>query len=142
LRQALVAVADAWPLLRPAAAERGPGVELGDAAFLGDGLNLTATARETLTELATLLRAHPGRHVYVQAHTDAGAGELQRQRLSELRAEAVRSVLVQAGVEPDRIHAIGYGGARPVADGRTSQGRERNRRVEIVLGSGLDVARR
>lgn len=78
--------------------------------------------------------AAPGCRVYVQGHTDAGPSEVQAQRRSELKAEAVRSVLVQHGVEPGRVHAIGYGAARPVQGDGTEAGRRLDRRAEIVVG--------
>jgi outer membrane protein OmpA-like peptidoglycan-associated protein len=114
--------------------ERGPAAVLGDAAFASGAALLNDAARPAIAAVARVLRAHPDRRVYVQGHTDAVGVELQNQRLSELRAETVRSLLVQEGLDPLRIFAIGYGAARPVADNTTPRGRALNRRVEIVIG--------
>jgi OmpA-OmpF porin, OOP family len=56
------------------------------------------------------------------------------QQLSELRAEVLRSSLVQAGVEGARVHAVGFGAGQPIATNDTAAGRALNRRVEIVIG--------
>ncbi|HSJ24828.1 MAG TPA: OmpA family protein [Longimicrobiales bacterium] len=135
LRDALAEAAAAQPtLLRAMEAARGPALVMGDAAFTADGLSISEGGRVALDAVATLLRANPARVVYVQAHVDATRPELESQRLSELRAEAVRSALVRAGVQPDRILAVGYGHGRPAATNATATGRTENRRVEIVMG--------
>jgi outer membrane protein OmpA-like peptidoglycan-associated protein len=135
LRQAVADVASRQPVfLEAAETVRGPGLVLRDAAFTPDGLRPGDASRGALDAVAELLQAHPDRTVFVQAHVDGGRSELESQRLSELRAEAVRSMLVRAGVAPDRVLAVGYGHGRPAARGDTEAGRAQNRRVEIVLG--------
>jgi outer membrane protein OmpA-like peptidoglycan-associated protein len=134
VRESLAAVAARQPLLGTGEASRGPALVLGDAAFAADGLNLDAAGRAAITAVAEFLRAHPGHAVFVEAHVDATRSELESQRLSELRAEAVRSMLVRSGVAADRLYAVGYGHARPAATGATAAGRVANRRVEIVIG--------
>jgi outer membrane protein OmpA-like peptidoglycan-associated protein len=135
LRSELGIVATRQPaFLATAETERGPAVVLADAAFTGDGMRVSEAARGAIGAVAELLLAHPERYVFVQAHADGTASELEGQRLSELRAETVRSLLVQAGVPADRIYAIGYGQGRPVASDGTAGDRALNRRVEIVVG--------
>jgi outer membrane protein OmpA-like peptidoglycan-associated protein len=143
IRTALAAVAAAHPgHLTVRETERGPAAVLGESTFESGAVLVSGAARPVIGALAELLREHPDRRVYIQGHTDAVGEELPNQRLSELRAEAVRSLLVQEGVEADRLFAIGYGQARPVADNTTAEGRSQNRRVEIVLGeTSLQAAR-
>lgn len=143
VRTALGVVAAAHPgHLTARETERGPAAVLGEAAFESGAALVSVAARQAVAAMAELLRAHPDRRVYIQGHTDAVGEELPNQRLSELRAEAVRSLLVQEGVEADRLFAIGYGQAQPVADNTTAQGRSQNRRVEIVIGeTRLQAAR-
>jgi outer membrane protein OmpA-like peptidoglycan-associated protein len=122
-------------LLTASETERGPAFVLSDGAFDTGGVLVTPAARPAIADVAGLLNdAAAGHRIYVHGHSDGSLTELQAQRQSELRAEAVRSVLVQQGVAPARIHAIGYGAGRPAADNATSAGRALNRRVEIVVG--------
>ena len=73
------------------------------------------------------------REVVVEGFTDnVGTGEYNL-RLSAERAEAVLSALVDAGVEPPRIAAAGFGSRYPVANNETEEGRAINRRVEVVI---------
>jgi outer membrane protein OmpA-like peptidoglycan-associated protein len=141
LRTTLADAAARQPVfLATAETERGPALVLAGSAFTDGAAGIGAAARGALAAVAEVLLEFPDRAVFVQAHTDASAAELQSQRLSELRAETVRSLLVQAGVPAGRIHAIGYGHARPAADSSTARGRALNRRVEIVLGAHAHAA--
>ena len=142
-RAALAAIARAHPRFVAAAeTSRGPAAVLSDAAFESGAALVSGSARPVVAAVAALLRSHPDRRIYIHGHTDAVGTELQNQRLSELRAEAVRSLLVQEGIEPDMLFAIGYGQGRPVADNATDRGRALNRRVEIVIGERRSVAAR
>jgi outer membrane protein OmpA-like peptidoglycan-associated protein len=79
------------------------------------------------------MNRYPEREIAVEGFTDSvGANEANR-RLSERRAAAVKSALVARGVEPSRIDTRGYGAAFPVASNETPDGRQLNRRVEIVI---------
>ncbi len=89
--------------------------------------------RERLSEIARALATVPDRHVLVEGHTDSTGGDDYNLKLSRLRAESVRSILVAGGVSPDRIESQGYGKTRPVASNASAAGRAQNRRVEIVL---------
>jgi outer membrane protein OmpA-like peptidoglycan-associated protein len=88
--------------------------------FLGD-----------LTEVATSLRAEPSSFVDVIGHTDSTGSAEFNQALSERRAQAVADVLIQRGVQRERVVAFGQGLSQPVATNDTPEGRARNRRVEI-----------
>ena len=81
--------------------------------------------------MAASLKAWPEVRVEVGGHTDSsGPAELNR-NLSQQRAESVRQYLIDAGVAPGRITAVGYGEDRPIADNSTAEGRAANRRVEL-----------
>lgn len=54
-------------------------------------------------------------------------------RLSEQRAQAVREQLIRRGIDPQRLTAQGYGGTKPIAENKTGEGRQRNRRVEFTI---------
>jgi hypothetical protein len=73
------------------------------------------------------------RLVRVEGHTDDRGSATANRRLSQERAEAVVDFLIDAGVEPHRLEAVGYGPDYPVADNRTEQGRQMNRRVEFLI---------
>ncbi len=69
-------------------------------------------------------------------HTDSQGGEAYNQKLSVKRAEAVKTYLVEKGIEPNRVYTEGKGKTQPVADNKTAEGRSKNRRVEIeVVGT-------
>ncbi|MEW5850543.1 MAG: OmpA family protein [Myxococcota bacterium] len=88
-----------------------------------------------LLQVALTLKANPELKVRVEGHTDDVGSDEHNRDLSQRRAEAVRRFLVDAGVEGERLEAVGYGETRPVADNKNEKGREVNRRVEfIVLG--------
>ena len=72
----------------------------------------------------------------VASHTDADGDASVNQKLTQRRAEAVVRYLVQSGVRPDQLRAVGYGESQPVADNVTQAGRVANRRVEFrILGA-------
>jgi outer membrane protein OmpA-like peptidoglycan-associated protein len=121
---------------------RGPAIVLTDIAFPSGAALLSEEARVALSDIASVLRRFDGRNIYVQGHTDSAGAELQNQRLSDLRAETVRSMLAREGLDPSRLFSYGFGQGRPIADNVTAAGRALNRRVEIVIGearAGLDV---
>ena len=69
----------------------------------------------------------------VEGHTDAIGGELANMKLSQARAESVRTYLAGKGVEPDRLEAVGYGTTKPIASNKTEKGRSQNRRTEFRI---------
>ncbi|MBM2575008.1 OmpA family protein [Jannaschia sp. Os4] len=71
--------------------------------------------------------------VEVEGHTDSQGREVMNEELSQARADAVRAALIERGVPPSQMTAVGYGEARPIADNDTEVGREANRRIEFSL---------
>jgi OmpA-OmpF porin, OOP family len=85
-----------------------------------------------LDTVAMVLRDFPTITVEVQGHTDSVGNDNYNMRLSQDRAESVRTYLIQKGVDARRMDARGYGETRPIESNRTSKGRAENRRVEFV----------
>ncbi len=114
---------------------RGLIVSLSDVLFDFDRATLKPGAREKLSKLAGILQAYPGQYAMeIEGHTDAIGSDQYNIKLSESRAYAVRDYLVQAGIAQNRIVATrGFGKIRPVATNDTPEGRQMNRRVEIVI---------
>jgi outer membrane protein OmpA-like peptidoglycan-associated protein len=83
---------------------------------------------------AGILIRNPTLGMVIEGHTDNIGGDDSNLRLSIARAEAARAWLIEAGVEPERVVAVGYGEERPIGDNSTSDGRAVNRRVEFLLG--------
>jgi outer membrane protein OmpA-like peptidoglycan-associated protein len=101
--------------------------ETGRATFLGHSEAL-------LNRVADKLKAHANvRRVRIEGHTDDVGTARKNQELSQARAEAVRNYLIDKGVEPDRLQAVGYGNSRPLDTRRSSAARARNRRVEFII---------
>ncbi|MBU2505126.1 MAG: OmpA family protein [Bacteroidetes bacterium] len=80
-----------------------------------------------------VLLQNPGMKIEVQGHTDNIGAEQGNKRISDVRANVVKSYLVSKGVSADRIRTVGYGETRPVTDNRTAQGRAMNRRIEFKI---------
>lgn len=90
-------------------------------------------AQTTLLTLVKQLQEQPQLSVELEGYTDSTGASAYNIPLSQRRAEAVRRFLVEKGIELPRIHNIGLGDIRPVADNKTRQGRDQNRRVSIRL---------
>lgn len=88
---------------------------------------------DQLTETASVLNSYPQAQAVVVGHTDATGSALYNQTLSERRARAVVSKLIELGVTPTQLEWIGEGESQPVADNNTAEGRAKNRRVEITV---------
>lgn len=87
-----------------------------------------------LDEIADLILAHPEIALLrIEGHTDNRGNKRANQKLSQQRAEAVRSHLVQRGVAADRLEAVGHGAARPLVPNLGERNREKNRRVELRI---------
>ncbi len=89
---------------------------------------------EEIERSAAVLRENPDVMAIVEGHTDSSGPDQYNQWLSERRANAVREVMItDHGVDPGQVTAVGYGESRPRASNDSEQGRQDNRRVELVL---------
>jgi outer membrane protein OmpA-like peptidoglycan-associated protein len=80
-----------------------------------------------------LMDENPSLVYEVQGHTDSTGNPASNQRLSERRAQAIVDKMVELGIDPSRLTAVGKGQTEPIADNSTEEGRARNRRVEFIL---------
>ena len=94
---------------------------------------ITPEATQILDRLALFLKENRDKRVDLEGHADAVGRETTNLRLSAKRAAAVKDYLVKHGIEASRISVQGFGGIKPIADGKTETGRARNRRVEIKV---------
>ncbi|MEM8492422.1 MAG: OmpA family protein [Pseudomonadota bacterium] len=113
--------------------ERGLLLTLGDVLFAFNQADLKAGVTRTLRPLVDVLIDTPDQMVIVEGHTDAVGSRDYNLQLSQRRAVAVRSFLVNNGIASERISIEGLGPDYPVADNDTAEGRQQNRRVEVIL---------
>jgi outer membrane protein OmpA-like peptidoglycan-associated protein len=103
-------------------------------SFQFGSAELTPEARESLSKVAGVLQITEGYRISIEGHTDSIGSREVNLELSEQRAENVKEFLVERGLPADAIVSLeGFGPDRPVADNETPEGRQQNRRVEIVL---------
>ena len=106
----------------------------GSILFDFDRAEIRPDAETTLRDVAEVLNAHRDRPVRVEGHTDSIASDAYNRTLSEKRAKSVAAWLAAHGVAAARMTTAGRGEEQPVADNATPAGRQKNRRVEIVIG--------
>ncbi len=126
-----------------------PGADIDAVGAIGSALKLSmqssvvfdykdstvkAGARNELHEIAQILKQHANARLIIEGHTDSIGGDEYNQKLSEARAEAVKDFLVtDEKLTNLKIETKGYGKTRPLAPNTTDEGREKNRRVEIIV---------
>lgn len=115
--------------------ERGLLFTFNTVLFAFDKTNLSAKAKNQMDELTRIVEQHSSRKVYVEGHTDSIGGLAYNQSLSERRAQTVYDALIQRGVNGTRLIMQGYGETRPIANNKTAQGRQQNRRVEVIISN-------
>jgi outer membrane protein OmpA-like peptidoglycan-associated protein len=119
---------------------RGLIVNMSDVLFDTGKYTLKPTTQVSLAKVSGILQAYPNLKLQVEGYTDSVGSDMMNQKLSENRADSVKSFLIAQGVHPDNISSTGYGKSNPVADNGTSQGRAQNRRVQLVVsGDAIGV---
>jgi outer membrane protein OmpA-like peptidoglycan-associated protein len=113
--------------------ERGLVITMADVLFDTGQYELRPQTREALARLSGVVLAHEGLKLEVEGHTDSTGSDDLNQTLSERRAGAVRAYLIEQGLAGDAITAHGFGKAMPVGDNSTAAGRQKNRRVELIV---------
>ena len=113
--------------------DRGMVLTLGDVLFDSGEATLKAGAARNLQQIGSFLVKHQERVAEIEGHTDSMGDDDFNMDLSRERAFAVRTRLVELGVQPKRITTRGYGEGMPVASNKTPAGRQENRRVEIIF---------
>jgi outer membrane protein OmpA-like peptidoglycan-associated protein len=113
--------------------ERGMVITLGDVLFDTNQAQLRAGGMRNIQKLADFFNQYPQRTVMIEGFTDSVGSAGSNQELSNRRADSVRTALLGMGVASQRISSRGYGEAYPIADNGTAEGRQLNRRVEMVV---------
>jgi outer membrane protein OmpA-like peptidoglycan-associated protein len=110
--------------------------EIGGVQFATGRAETNASARESLSRFSGIVASYPGLRFSVEGHTDSVGSAATNSELSLRRAMAVRDYLIGQGVAASSIDVEGLGLSMPIGDNSTTDGRARNRRVEIVISGG------
>jgi outer membrane protein OmpA-like peptidoglycan-associated protein len=113
--------------------QRGLIVNINDVLFDFNQFTLKPGAREKLAKVSGILLAYPGLKIQLEGHTDGVGSDDYNMKLSQQRADSVRTYLVSQGVGADSVTSTGLGKADPVATNDTAAGRQQNRRVDMVV---------
>jgi outer membrane protein OmpA-like peptidoglycan-associated protein len=113
--------------------ESGVVVTLGDVLFESGQTDLREEAHTSLVEVVDLLQSEPDKKIRIEGHTDSTGEAATNLKISERRANKVLEALVALGVDPARVTTAGMGEDFPIASNETEQGRNRNRRVDVIL---------
>ncbi len=98
-----------------------------------DSSTLSPTAQTNLQSLANSLETYDNTDIVIVGHTDSVGSEIYNQGLSERRAQSAADYLSSIGVDSSRLIVEGRGETEPIADNDTDEGRNLNRRVEVVI---------
>ena len=114
--------------------QRGLVITLEGAVLFTTGKSeLIPLAQQKLDQVAEALKQSDSPKIVVEGYTDSRGADDANLRLSQARAESVRTYLVSRGVKSESISALGKGEANPIASNDTPEGRANNRRVEIIV---------
>ncbi len=116
---------------------RGLIVNMPDVLFDTGKSTLHQEAREKLAQISGILLAYPDLRIAVEGHTDSVGSDDMNQTLSEQRANSVRDYLATENVPTTSMTSQGFGKTRPVATNDTAEGRQQNRRVELVVSGDV-----
>ncbi len=117
--------------------DRGLVINISDVLFDSGQYTLRPIAREKLARVSGIVLAHPGLRLQAEGHTDSVGTDEFNQQLSQKRALSVRDFLVEQGIPITSLGAQGFGKTMPVASNDTASGRQRNRRVELVVAGDV-----
>ncbi len=106
---------------------------LHDILFDNNQAFLRPESYAELERVIRLMNENPELKIEIQAHTDNVGSASSNKRLSDRRADSALQYLIENGVEPTRMRSIGFGATKPVADNSTEEGRQLNRRVELLI---------
>lgn len=101
--------------------------------FATNATTILPESEQALTDLYEMLTDNPDIRIRLTGHTDAVGSERDNQILSEGRANSVRQNMIDRGIAPERIEAVGKGKSEPIASNDTEEGRAKNRRVEMTI---------
>ena len=101
--------------------------------FKVNSAELSLAAKKDIDKLAETLLKYEGTNIIIEGHTDNTGSRELNQGLSERRAQAVASYARSRGVDASRMQSKGYAFDQPIADNNTTEGRQQNRRVEVII---------
>ncbi|MEZ4366468.1 MAG: OmpA family protein [Kofleriaceae bacterium] len=113
--------------------DAGDGATYGPVLFAYDSVDLTAAARDTLSQIATAMAAKPSATLVIEGHTDEQGTDEYNLALGERRAQTIQDYLVRLGVDRSRLQTLTYGEARPAVSGTGEMAWAQNRRGEFSL---------
>lgn len=113
--------------------DRGLVVTLGDVLFDTGHASLKSGSSNHLDKLAVFLNAYPERTAQIEGHTDDVGSDADNMLLSQRRADTVKDFLVAQGIAGSRLNASGKGEAVPLGSNASAEGRQQNRRVEVII---------
>jgi outer membrane protein OmpA-like peptidoglycan-associated protein len=116
---------------------RGLIVNMSDVLFDFNKYTLRPAAREKLAKISGIILSHPGLRLEVDGYTDSVGTDSYNMKLSEQRAGEVRGYLTGQGIASENVAALGFGKENPVASNDTAAGRQKNRRVELVVSGDI-----
>jgi outer membrane protein OmpA-like peptidoglycan-associated protein len=116
---------------------RGLIVNMSDVLFDFDKYSLRPAAREKLAKISGIILSHPGLKLEVDGYTDSVGSDEYNMKLSDQRAGAVRDYITGQGLAPETVSAMGFGKDNPVASNDNAAGRQKNRRVEMVVSGDI-----
>ena len=108
-------------------------LDLSGITFLFGKDQISEEGKSILDEVISILHEHTNFDVAIEGHTDSVGNDELNFQLSQSRAQSVLGYLTANGIQTERLSAIGYGEANPVADNSTSEGRALNRRIEFKV---------
>ena len=117
--------------------DRGLLLNLNAVFFDVDKATLRPEGKAKLKEFINVINQNSSRVVYIEGHTDNTGDAQYNQDLSERRAQSVREAFITQGIDSKRLVAKGYGEAKPIAKNSSPTGRQKNRRVEILISKEL-----
>jgi outer membrane protein OmpA-like peptidoglycan-associated protein len=112
---------------------RGLIVNLSDVLFDTGKSTLRPVAREKLAKISGIILAYPDLRLAIEGNTDSVGSDAMNQQLSEQRADSVRDYLAKETIPASSMTSQGFGKTQPVASNDTAEGRQQNRRVELVV---------
>ena len=95
--------------------------------------SLRPESYEELNELVEIMKIKETMQIEIGGHTDNVGDESTNQRISEGRAKSVKDYLLKKGISANRVNAVGYGEAKPIASNDTEEGKQKNRRTEVKI---------
>ena len=103
-----------------------------DIQFDYDNASIRTSSMPIIQRIGEMMKAHSNLQLRIEGHTDSDGSSNYNLKLSEARAQAVRSALLNMGIAASRLQAVGFGEEKPMVPNDSAMGKAKNRRVEVV----------